>query len=132
MDRERSEEKSGRRIYLLPLSILRCHWLPAFSIFVGNYVAGVYPGAEARRNINSPIVEVENILSPNGKGLLYTKMQSLSANIRGFKVRESWVQKENFLAVCDLGLTLGSTCGSREHKEEDLALIASRLECTAR
>lgn len=113
MDRERSGEKSGRHIYLLPLSILHgdkvvfssCHWLPAFSIFVGNYVAGVYPGAEARKKISSPFVEVENILSPNGIGLLYTKMRSLSANIRAFKVKESWVGKENFLAFCDLRLS---------------------------
>ncbi len=58
-----------------------CHWLPAISIFDGNYVAGVYPGAGVeRRNISSLIVEVEEILSPNGKGLLFTEMQSLSPN----------------------------------------------------
>lgn len=80
MDRERSGKKSLRLNILHNNKVVFscCHWLPANSIFEGNYVSGVYPGAGVERgNISSLIVEVEEILSANGKGLLFTEMQSL-------------------------------------------------------
>lgn len=77
-----------------------CHWLPVISIFDGNYVAGVYPGAGMeRRNISSLIVEVEEILSLNGKGLLFAEMQSLSANtVELLRLRSPGFEQKNFVS----------------------------------
>jgi len=75
-----------------------CHWLPANSIFEGNYVAGVYPGAGVERgNISSLTVEVDEILSANGKGLLFTELQSLSTNtIKLLRLRSLGFEQKNF------------------------------------
>ncbi len=103
MDLERNGKKSGRCLstfFTIRKLCSCCHWIPAISIFDGNYVAGVYAGAGVeRRNISSMIVEVEKILSPNGKGLLFTEMQSLSPKtVELLRLRSPGFEQKQFLS----------------------------------